>query len=235
SRVVRNELAAQCAEAGVSAPAGADVGEAVTAERIAADNRRGQLLEQRDRAVKLHDQRADSAREAQVARELKNHMRPDRFVGWLLSEALEELTAEASQILRQLSGGQYDLIYSDDNDFCVVDHHDADLTRPVKTLSGGETFAASLSLALAMSEQLANMSAQGACLEAILVDEGFGSLDADTLDQVAATLESLSGAGHRMVGVVTHVPALADRIPVRFAVGKDAGGSHVTRMDGEGS
>jgi exonuclease SbcC len=130
-----------------------------------------------------------------------------------------------------LTSGQYDLTYAD-NDFYVIDHHDADLTRPVRTLSGGETFAASLSLALAMSDQLAGMSSRGASLEAILLDEGFGTLDAATLDQVASSLESLAGNRDRMVGVVTHVASLAERVPVRFEVGKDARGSHVARMEG---
>ena len=75
----------------------------------------------------------------------------------------------------------------------------------MRTLSGGETFQASLALALALSEQLAGMSTTAASLESIVLDEGFGTLDAATLDTVAATLENLAARGDRMVGVVTHV------------------------------
>ena len=107
-------------------------------------------------------------------------------------------------ILRELSGGQYDLVHQR-GEFFVVDHHDAGLRRAVRTLSGGETFQASLALALALSEQLAGMSAGTASLESIVLDEGFGTLDAATLDTVAATLENLAARGDRMVGVVTHV------------------------------
>ena len=71
---------------------------------------------------------------------------------------------------------------------------------------------------LALSDQLAELSAAGGIkLDAIFLDEGFGSLDADTLETVASTIESLSSSG-RMVGIVTHVPALAARVPVRYRV-----------------
>ena len=114
----------------------------------------------------------------------------------------------------------------------MVDHTDASLRRAVRTLSGGETFQASLALALALSEQLSGLSTTSATLESIMLDEGFGTLDAATLDIVAATLERLAARGDRMVGVVTHVSGLAERIPVRFEVSKDARGvSRVERMD----
>jgi exonuclease SbcC len=135
----------------------------------------------------------------------------------------------ASRILRELSGGQYDLVH-DKGEFSVVDHHDAALRRAVRTLSGGETFQASLALALALSEQLAGLSTGAASLESIVLDEGFGTLDAASLDTVAATLESLAARGDRMVGVVTHVGALAERIPVRFEIRKDARSAHVERV-----
>ena len=126
-------------------------------------------------------------------------------------------------------GGQYDLIH-DKGEFSVIDHHDAGLRRAVRTLSGGETFQASLALALALSEQLAGLSTTAASLESIVLDEGFGTLDAATLEVVAATLENLAARGDRMVGVVTHVNALAERVPVRFEIHKDARTAHVERV-----
>ncbi|HZD96747.1 MAG TPA: SbcC/MukB-like Walker B domain-containing protein, partial [Micromonosporaceae bacterium] len=96
--------------------------------------------------------------------------------------------------------------------------------------SGGETFQASLALALALAEQLAGLSTNAASLESIVLDEGFGTLDAATLDAVAATLENLAARGDRTVGVVTHVAALADRIPVRFEVSKNARTASVVRV-----
>ncbi|MFI5485073.1 MULTISPECIES: AAA family ATPase [Micromonospora] len=199
---------------------------AVAVERAEADRR--QLVQRREQAAGLREQRAGHEREAQVARALAGHLRANNFERWLLAEALDLLVDGASGILRDLSGGQYDLVH-DKGEFFVVDHHDAGLRRGVRTLSGGETFQASLALALALSEQLAGMSTTAASLESIVLDEGFGTLDAATLDTVAATLESLAARGDRMVGVVTHVPALAERIPVRFEVRKDARSARVER------
>jgi exonuclease SbcC len=100
----------------------------------------------------------------------------------------------------------------------------------VKTLSGGETFQASLALALALSAQITTLAAAGTVrLDSIFLDEGFGTLDETTLDTVADTLESLASQGDRMVGVITHVSALADRVPVKFKVIRDQFGSTVTR------
>ncbi|MEV5691686.1 SMC family ATPase [Micromonospora globbae] len=199
----------------------------VAVERAEADRRR--LVERREQAAELREQRAGHERAAQVARALAGHLRANNFERWLLAEALDLLVDGASRILRELSGGQYDLVH-DKGEFFVVDHHDAGLRRGVRTLSGGETFQASLALALALSEQLAGMSTTAASLESIVLDEGFGTLDAATLDTVAATLENLAARGDRMVGVVTHVPALAERIPVRFEVRKDARSARVERV-----
>ncbi|SCL32853.1 exonuclease SbcC [Micromonospora pallida] len=198
----------------------------VAVERAEAAHRR--LVERREQAAELREQRTGHEREARVARALAGHLRANNFERWLLAEALDLLVDGASRILRDLSGGQYDLVH-DKGEFFVVDHHDAGLRRGVRTLSGGETFQASLALALALSEQLAGMSTTAASLESIVLDEGFGTLDAATLDTVAATLESLAARGDRMVGVVTHVPALAERIPVRFEVRKDARSARVER------
>ena len=89
-------------------------------------------------------------------------------------------------------------------------------------MSGGETFQASLALALALSSQISALAAAGAArLDSIFLDEGFGTLDAETLEVVATTLEALA-QGDRMVGVVTHVAELAERVPVRFRVARNA-------------
>jgi DNA repair protein SbcC/Rad50 len=225
---VRDELAALFRAAGVPAPDRADFDRAAAVARERAEAARRRIEERIAEAEKLRADRARYERDAQVARALATHLRADRFERWLLAEALDALVAGASRILRELSGGQYDLGHRN-GEFYVVDHHDAGLRRAVRTLSGGETFQASLALALALSEQLAGMSAGAASLESIVLDEGFGTLDAATLDTVAATLENLAARGDRMVGVVTHVRALAERIPVRFEVSRDARTARVER------
>jgi exonuclease SbcC len=203
----------------------------VVLARDAADARSAEkrMAERLAQVTKVRADIADSELQSQVARKLGNLMRIDGFPQWLNTTALDSLVAEASDVLSELSGGQFDLTHSD-GDFWIIDHNEADALRPVKTLSGGETFQASLALALALSSQMSSLAAAGAAqLESIFLDEGFGTLDEATLDTVAGTLENLATSGSRMVGVVTHVAALADRVPVRFAVTRDAAGSHISR------
>ncbi|MER7165923.1 SMC family ATPase [Micromonospora sp. NPDC000207] len=226
AEVVQGRIAELLAAAGLTPDDDPVRVAAVAVERAEAGHRR--LVERREQAAGLREQRAGHEREARLARALAGHLRANNFERWLLAEALDLLVDGASRILRELSCGQYDLVH-DKGEFFVVDHHDAGLRRGVRTLSGGETFQASLALALALSEQLAGLSTTSASLESIVLDEGFGTLDVATLDTVAATLESLAARGDRMVGVVTHVPALAERIPVRFEVRKDARTARVER------
>jgi exonuclease SbcC len=226
---IRSRLDGMFEAAGLTPPA--DGGYARVAA-VAVERAEGELravTERREQAAKLREQHTAHQSRALVAKTLAGHLKANMFERWLLEEALDLLVAGASEILRELSGGQYDLVH-DKGDFAVVDHHDADLRRGVRTLSGGETFQASLALALALSERLAGMSTAATSLESIVLDEGFGTLDAATLETVAATLENLAARGDRTVGVVTHVPALAERIPVRFEVSKDARTARVERV-----
>ncbi|WP_433296494.1 AAA family ATPase [Actinoplanes sp. CA-030573] len=224
-------VAALFTAAGLTAPAHseADLIRAAAVAATAAEGDWQKVVDLRERARELSEQRITLQREGRVAKALAGHLRANNFERWLLEEALDLLVDGASRILRELTGGQYDLIH-DKGEFYVIDHHDAGLRRAVRTLSGGETFQASLALALALSEQLAGMSTTAASLESIVLDEGFGTLDAATLDVVAATLENLAARGDRMVGLVTHVSALAERVPVRFEVSKDARSARVERV-----
>lgn len=181
--------------------------------------------------ARLRDERVVQARRAEVARALATHLSARGFERWLLDEALDRLVEGASATLRELSGGAYSLAVDEARTFAVVDHHNADEARPAKTLSGGETFLASLALALALADQVAELAAEGSPrLEAIFLDEGFGTLDAETLDTVAAAIEEL-GARGRAVGIVTHVRDLAERMPVRYEVRKDATSATVERVE----
>lgn len=225
-------IAALFTGAGLQAPPGRADADLIRAAAVAAERAEAawqRLVDRREQAREFTEQRAGLLRDGRVAKALAGHLRANNFERWLLEEALDLLVDGASRILRELTAGQYDLMH-DKGEFFVVDHHDAGLRRGVRTLSGGETFQASLALALALSEQLAGMSTTAASLESIVLDEGFGTLDAATLDVVAATLESLAARGDRMVGVVTHVNALAERVPVRFEVHKDARTAHVKRV-----
>jgi exonuclease SbcC len=188
----------------------------------------GRVAERRTQAVQLLTDQLAAETDRQVAKKLADMLRSDQFPRWLVASALDALVLDASETLRDLSGGQFELTHKS-GEFYVIDHADADSLRSVRTLSGGETFQASLALALALSTQISALSAGGAArLDSIFLDEGFGTLDEATLEIVAETLENLAH-GERMVGVITHVTALAERVPVRFAVHRDARTSTVIR------
>ena len=156
-----------------------------------------------------------------MARLLGDLLRSDKFPRWLVDRGGRRSGRRCFGEPGRLSGDQFDLAY-EDGEFYVIDHADADSRRSVRTLSGGETFQASLALALALSSQMSSLAAAGAArLDSIFLDEGFGTLDPETLEVVATTLETLA-QGQRMVGVITHVGALAERVPVRFLVSRNA-------------
>jgi exonuclease SbcC len=189
-----------------------------------------QLENDLETAASLRDALLLLRAEARTAEGLAKHLGARGFERWYLVEAIRTLVEGASHTLRDLSAGQFSLCLDERGaDFQVIDHVNADERRMVKTLSGGETFLASLSLALALSEHVAELSPRGAArLEALFLDEGFGTLDPETLETVAAALEEL-GARGRMVGVVTHVAELAERFPVRFDVRREGRSSRVER------
>ncbi|HEX7095391.1 MAG TPA: SMC family ATPase [Acidimicrobiales bacterium] len=182
-------------------------------------------------AEKLRAEAEQRREERDVAHELANLLGARGFEQWLLEEALDQLVAGATDRLYTLSSGQFSLRRDDKGGFAVVDHRNADEVRTVKTLSGGETFLASLALALALSDNVAMLSSANAPkLESIFLDEGFGTLDPDTLDVVSGAIEELGATG-RMVGLVTHIRDLADRLPVRFEVTKLGATSVIERID----
>ena len=171
---------------------------------------------------------ATAQSDAALLRSLAAELRADRFVQYIIQQTLDLLAVRASEQLLKISADRYSLI-SHDGEFAVIDHANADETRSVKTLSGGETFLASLALALALSQHIGELATEGlgAKLEAVFIDEGFGALDPDTLEDVIDALERLRES-NLMVGVITHVAALAERIRVGIRVEKGEHKSTVT-------
>jgi exonuclease SbcC len=173
----------------------------------------------RELAARLESERRDHGLYKQIADDLASH----RFQAYLLEETFSDLVRGASIRLRQMSD-RYTLEFENDA-FHVLDHDNAGERRSADTLSGGETFLASLALALELSEQM--QRAAGALqLDSLFIDEGFGTLDPETLDAVAAAIEKLP-LGGRMVGIITHLPELTARLPARIQVEKRAQGSRV--------
>ena len=205
--------------------------EAVAVEERVSRDQVGRIDAELKERESLAEAVAERSGDAEVAAELARLLDANHFERWLVSEALSRLVDGGSERFHELSNGRFSFAFEDSGrDLLVVDHSQGDERRSVRTLSGGETFQASLALALALSDQLAHFSGAGSArLESIFLDEGFGTLDAETLEMVATTIENL-GASDRMVGIVTHVPELAQRMPVQFRVTKGARSSHVERV-----
>lgn len=152
---------------------------------------------------------------------------------YVLAARLEEVAVAATRRLQRMSDGRYSFVHSDEAGrhgargglgLDVLDDYSGRV-RSTKTLSGGESFLASLSLALGLADVVA-AEAGGAVLDTLFIDEGFGSLDADTLDQVMDTLDELR-AGGRVIGLVSHVDEMRQRIAVRLRIRKSRSGSTV--------
>ena len=155
---------------------------------------------------------------------------------FVLAARLEEVAAEASSRLLRMTQGRYSLVHTDAASRggtrsglgLLARDTWTGQDRDTSTLSGGETFLASLALALGLSD-VVSAEAGGARLEALFVDEGFGSLDEDTLDEVMDVLDGLREGG-RVVGVVSHVAELHQRIPAQVYVRKTRTGSDVVLL-----
>ncbi len=209
----------------------ADVIEAVAAGRTKAtkDAATADALAVRARddlanAEALVEQVAEHRTRADVFGTLAGELRADRLVAFLQVEALQLLAAAGSERLATLSLGRYRLEFEDD-EFAVVDTWNGEERRSARTLSGGETFLASLALALALSEQVRSLAVTDrARLDSLFLDEGFGTLDQEALEVVVEAIEQLGGDG-RMVGVITHIQELAARLPARIEIEKSPRGS----------
>ncbi|MCA1840310.1 MAG: hypothetical protein LC723_08275 [Actinobacteria bacterium] len=148
-----------------------------------------------------------------------------RFPAYLLEAQRQILSSIASEKLKELTGH-----YSFDGEgtFQIVDDRSG-ATRSPATLSGGETFLASLSLALALAEAV---SLEGGSLGCFFLDEGFGSLDAESLDLALEGIEALAVPG-RLIGLISHVPGMSVRLDDLIVLERDESGStHVVQHDG---
>lgn len=166
----------------------------------------------RERHAQLQQQL--KAREADahwwnIINELIGDAKGNRFANLAQDITLRQLITMANARLALLSE-RYRLFPPDGNtdEMEVVDAYQGNLRRSIQTLSGGETFLLSLSMALALSD-LASNNVEIACL---FIDEGFGTLDAETLDMAISTLEKLQAEGNKLIGIISHVDALKERI-----------------------
>ncbi|MCM3171048.1 SMC family ATPase [Paenibacillus sp. MER 99-2] len=175
------------------------------------------------RWTELENKRVDVSREGELLSKLQSAFRGNAFVEYIAEEQLMQVSQAASQRLRFLTKQRYSLEVDSGGGFVICDDANGGVKRPVSTLSGGETFLTSLSLALALSAQI-QLRGQYP-LQFFFLDEGFGTLDPELLDTVITSLEKLHD-DRLAVGVISHVPELRARLARKLVVipASEAGG-----------
>jgi exonuclease SbcC len=200
--------------------ADSDFAEAVQRSRsdVAAAAKEIELLDERlARVAQLEEENAETLERHGVYARLAEDLTPSRFLSFLLDEERSVLADLAGERFEMLSGGRFR--FTPDGSFDIVDLTAAESVRKARSLSGGETFLASLALALALAEMVTR---EGGRLDAFFLDEGFGSLDAEHLDLAMEGVERLvSDEGDRLVLVVSHVPELRQRVEDLVVLDKD--------------
>ncbi|WP_054956669.1 AAA family ATPase [Paenibacillus dakarensis] len=179
------------------------------------------------RFMELEEKRLTHVTEGERLTKLQSCLRGNAFVEYIAEEQLMQVSQSASQRLRFLTKQRYSLEVDSGGGFVIRDDANGGVRRPVSTLSGGETFLTSLSLALALSAQI-QLRGQYP-LEFFFLDEGFGTLDPELLDTVITSLEKLHN-DQLTVGIISHVPELRARLARKLVVqpaGQAGGGSQI--------
>jgi exonuclease SbcC len=207
-------------------------------------------LQETERAIgaaeqKLSDHKAASRHAEQLMGQIENQKaehgqwaalddligsaKGDKFRTFAQSLTLVQLIQRANEHLSRLQGGRYRLRKkpATDLELEIVDTWQADATRSVRTLSGGETFLASLALALG----LADMTSRRTKVQSLFIDEGFGALDETALELAVTTLESLQSQG-ATIGVISHIREMKERIHTQIQVLKRPDGFSVVQVTG---
>jgi len=193
-----------------------------------------QQLEDLRQKISEHEEKLRPLQQLSELAEGKNgdKMKLHQFV---LKFYFEQVLEAANLRLHQLSNGRYELHNDitaqkgkeiDGLKMVIYDHHSG-TTRPVENLSGGETFFTSLALALGLTDVITSQSG-GIALESMFIDEGFGTLDSETLDLAIRTLSEIEGS-QRLVGIISHVSELKERIPAKIEVKKERKGSKIVQ------
>lgn len=185
-----------------------------------------QLRKRLDKAKELQGELGRLRGDFAIYRRLADDLRASGggFQAFMLEEAFTDIASAASERLLALTHNRYGLRYAGEGTILVVDHDNAGQERGTDTLSGGETFLTSLALALELSEQVRSRH-YGVSLDSLFIDEGFSTLDPDTLESAAEAITAIGQSG-RMVGIITHLPELAAQLPSRIEVDRRPDGSH---------
>lgn len=185
-------------------------------------------LEKEQEEQKLRE--ADT--ESRLAADLRKLLGAE-FTDYLSEGAVRALMHDASAHLQKLTHNRYSFKIESKRrsiELLIVDHEDQQRARPTHSLSGGETFLASLAIALALSQsfrEIATGKAAKTSTECLILDEGFGTLDREGLQLVTETLQELRGEEGRVVGIITHVEEVAAAMPMRIEVRKGSRASTI--------
>ncbi|MCK5780496.1 MAG: hypothetical protein KAH04_05715, partial [Psychrilyobacter sp.] len=163
------------------------------------------LIESREKEVDYH-----------LLEDMNKLFAGNAFVEYLALGKLKNITKHASKRLEKITNGRYGIGVGGDANFVICDNFNGGIKRRAATLSGGETFLVSLSLALALSNQIQLKGKVN--LEFFFLDEGFGTLDSSLLDKVISSLETLKDDEKLKVGIITHVEELKERVPRKLEV-----------------
>lgn len=195
-------------------------------ERLRRDQ---EAQKKREELVRLAGERLRTAELWEELNGLIGSAKGDQFRRIAQRMTFSALLKRATKILKAMDG-RYELTPSGANglDVSVLDLDLAEAVRTSANLSGGETFIVSLALALA----LAGMNAQGGAIGTLFLDEGFGSLDGASLEKALGALESLQRHSGRLVGIISHVESVRDRVPVHISVRKGASGESSVKGPG---
>ncbi|MCB9397797.1 MAG: AAA family ATPase [Acidobacteria bacterium] len=189
---------------------------------LAADNQK------HEQKAKIEEQQAAWRKEYETASELNSHIGSasgNKFRQFAQQLTLEQLVMESNRHLNQLAPRYHLKTVAQANlELEIVDRFMADANRSISSLSGGETFLVSLALALGLSDLTAAKTHVGS----LFIDEGFGALDLETLDQALSVLEGLQEQG-RQIGIISHVEGLAERLGTTVRVVKV--GAHQSRLE----
>ena len=183
---------------------------------------RNELKNHDEQVVKFQDLTATIVKVEKAATPILhlNHLIGDaqgnRYAKFAQNLSLRHLINLANVRLEKLSD-RYTMAVTDiEDDLKIIDHYQGQITRSVKTLSGGETFIISLAMALSLSD----MASKNVRLDSLFIDEGFGTLDPETMEVALITLEKLQSEGNRMIGIISHVESLKERIATQIKVVK---------------
>ncbi|MCY4386678.1 MAG: SMC family ATPase [Desulfurellaceae bacterium] len=214
--------------------------ETVRGQMMSLQEQRGRLEAEHaeaERRWQEKEQEEEKLHAAQSEERLASDLRKllgSEFTDFLSRGAIEALMRDASAHLQRLTHGRYvfDIAYRGRAiTLQIVDHEDQRRARPTHSLSGGETFLASLAIALALSQgfrTVATGRAVQTSTECLILDEGFGTLDREGVQMVTETLQELRGEEGRMVGIITHVEEVAAAMPMRIEVRKGGRTSEIT-------